>query len=366
MNPKSLIKHISAVAVFAGALLPMVAWANTGAMIEEVEATAANKVLPKIINHVAPVYPESLVHSGAEGVVIVTFTVDEKGRVRDPRVASSPAKALNAHAIKAVSNWKFAAGQKEGKQASFKLKTAIEFKAGSKAAPVEMAMANPTVADSQPAKSQPTYDVGPSAKSKVAPVYPLEMLLAGRSGWAEANFVVDYSGRTMLANAAGASDGPFAKAVIAMIEASEFAPARKDKHPVIAAATERITFAGEEALDPTARRILAELRKETPALLTVHEADERPKAVTQKSPAYPRALRDDGLTGQAEIEFVVDAEGRVHFPRIVSASHEDFGWAAATAVSQWRYQPAMKNGEKVEVRMRVPVLFDARQLAAAE
>jgi outer membrane biosynthesis protein TonB len=56
----------------------------------------------------------------------------------------------------------------------------------------------------------------------------------------------------------------------------------------------------------------------------------------------------------------------VHFPHIVSASHEDFGWAAATAVAQWKFAPPQKNGEKVEVRMKTQVLFDARQLAAAD
>ena len=54
------------------------------------------------------------------------------------------------------------------------------------------------------------------------------------------------------------------------------------------------------------------------------------------------------------------------FPRIISATQEDFGWAAATAVAQWRFQPPTKNGQKVDARMTVPVLFDARKLAAAD
>jgi TonB family protein len=77
-------------------------------------------------------------------------------------------------------------------------------------------------------------------------------------------------------------------------------------------------------------------------------------------------MKTDGLTGQAEIEFIVDRDGRVLFPRIVSASHEDFGWAAATAVSQWRFNPPMRNGQRVEVRMSVPILFDAQKLASSD
>jgi outer membrane biosynthesis protein TonB len=56
----------------------------------------------------------------------------------------------------------------------------------------------------------------------------------------------------------------------------------------------------------------------------------------------------------------------VLFPRIVSASHEDFGWAASVAVAQWRYQPPQKDGRSVEVRMTVPILFTAQQLAEAD
>jgi len=364
MKPTSKIKgYISALAVFTGTVLPMSVWAYSGAMIEEVEASAANRVLPKVLAQTPPVYPISLARSGTEGVVIVMFTVDEAGNVRDAEVASSPARALNPYAVKTVGAWKFSPGLKDGKKATFRLKAAVEFKPESKGDHAEVAMA---AAAPAPAKVQPAYDVAPAPKRKVAPVYPYEMLLAGRAGWAEANFVVDFSGRPMLANTVGASDSPFAKAVIAMVEASEFAPGKRDKHPVISAASEKYTFSVEETLDSTARRILAELRKDTPAIPSVQELDERPKPIVMKAPTYPRALRDDGLTGQAEIEFVVDKEGRVLFPHIISASHEDFGWAAATAVAQWKYSPPQKNGEKVEVRMRVPILFDARQLAAAD
>jgi TonB family protein len=121
----------------------------------------------------------------------------------------------------------------------------------------------------------------------------------------------------------------------------------------------------EESFDADARHVLAQLRKGR-KFPSVNQLDERPKAVTQDSPAYPRALKDDGVTGQAEIEFVIDKDGRVLFPRIVSASHEDFGWAAATAVAQWKFQPPQLNGQKVEAVMRVPILFDAHKLASAD
>lgn len=197
-------------------------------------------------------------------------------------------------------------------------------------------------------------------------VYPYEMLIGGKAGWAEASFVIDYAGRPLFTNPSGASDSDFAKAAVAMVEANVFSPAKKDKRVTMASSSLRFKFDGEASLPADARRVLAELRKTQPAILTLAEIDQRPKAVSQDSPVYPRALKDDGLTGQAEIEFVVTAEGNVVCPRIVSATQADFGWAAAIAVAQWRFQPPTKNGQKVDVRMSVPVLFDARKLAASD
>jgi TonB family protein len=208
--------------------------------------------------------------------------------------------------------------------------------------------------------------VAPPAKRKVIPIYPYDMIVEGKSGWADANFLIDYTGRPLFTVPAGSSDGDFGKAVVAMVEASEFIPNRRDKHPVMTPALEHFRFEGEQSLDPDAKRVLAELRKPSPAICASGDLDERPKAMRQDSPVYPRALKDDGITGQAEIEFIVARDGRVLFPRIVSATHEDFGWAAAVAVGQWRFQPPQRNGQAVETRMRVPVLFDAHKLASSD
>jgi len=204
------------------------------------------------------------------------------------------------------------------------------------------------------------------ARRAINLIYPYEMLLEGKPGWAEASFVIDYAGRPLFTNPSGASDRAFARAAVAMIETNEFTPAKKGRRVTMTPSSLHFAFDGEAALDANARRVLAELRKPQPAICSLAELDQRPKALNQDSPVYPRALKDDGLTGQAEIEFVVSSEGKVLFPRIVSATHEDFGWAAAIAVAQWRFQPPTRNGQKVDVRMSVPVLFDARKLAAAD
>ena len=233
------------------------------------------------------------------------------------------------------------------------------------------ALANSTHAEERaqlPQEAAPAAivpDVLPQAKRRVAPVYPYEMLVAGRSGWAEADFLVDHSGRAQFTNP-HASEREFALAMTAMVEASDFSPARKGKRPVMAPAIERYSFNGEASLDPEARRVLGKIRQSADSFIAASDLSERPVPIKQSTPIYPRGQKCDQQTGQAEIEFIISREGRVLFPRIVSASHEDFGWAAATAISQWRFQPPVKNGEAVDVRVKIPVIFDARQLAESD
>jgi TonB family protein len=73
--------------------------------------------------------------------------------------------------------------------------------------------------------------------------------------------------------------------------------------------------------------------------------------------AYPPLLRDAGVTGMAVVQFVVDEKGRVGEPRVVRASHEQFGPAAVRALEQARFAPATLSGVPVRKRVTQPVSF---------
>jgi TonB family protein len=326
------------------AITPGSLFASTQPLIEEVtpSASASSAILPKLVSQTAAVYPAA--HNNKSGeAVVVGFTVDSDGKVKDPKIISTPSPLLEAPAKKAVLAWSFQPGSRMGKPAEFRLK-----------APVTFSVNNANI------------EQAPAANRKITAVYPYEQLVKGQTGWGEVSFVVDYSGRAILTAPTGASDSAFGKSVTAMLEATQFAPAKKGKRSVMASATSQEMFNPELILDPVSRAVLTELRKEKPSIYSVADLDDRPRAVAQSSAVYPRSLKTDGLTGQAEIEFIVDRNGRVLFPRIVSSSHEDFGWAAATAVAQWKFNPPLRNGQRVDVRMSVPVIFDAQKLASSD
>ena len=195
------------------------------------------------------------------------------------------------------------------------------------------------------------------------PVYPYEALIAARGGWAEISFTVDYTGRAILPSTVAASDAAYASAFQADIEAIEYITPRRNGRPIMSQLKERFDFPAQPVLDAIAREILTDLRRPKPAIYSVADLDKKPEPIRQPKSAYPWILRSDNMSGEAEIEFVIDRNGRPLFPRVVSATQSDFGWAAASAILRWRYQSPIKNGVKVDVRITEKVVFDINKSA---
>jgi TonB family protein len=193
---------------------------------------------------------------------------------------------------------------------------------------------------------------------KLSPVYPLDALLKGRTGWAEVRFMVDYSGRAVMTCVLSASSPAFGHSLLADVEADEFIPPRVNGQPQLTLSGQRFIFEGEGKLEPNEKRVLAELRLPIPTVVSAKDLDKPLTSIRQEPPVYPYALESDGLSGHAEIEFIVDHDGHAIFPRIISSTQEDFGWSAATAIARWRYQPPVKGGQKVDARTTVTVNFD--------
>jgi TonB family protein len=197
-----------------------------------------------------------------------------------------------------------------------------------------------------------------------APVYPYALLIEGREGSAEVQFTVEYSGRAIFASVTKSTAPEFGKALVAEIESNEFIPPRVNGQPKLSQAAYSHAFK-TAALDATAREILAELRKPMPAIAAADTLDKKPAPTRQDPPVYPYSLQSDGISGRAEIEIVIDRTGRVLFPRVVSATNDDIGYAAAAAVARQRYQPPMKGGQAVHARMTVTVSYDKDKMAAS-
>ncbi|TAH36822.1 MAG: energy transducer TonB [Planctomycetota bacterium] len=87
------------------------------------------------------------------------------------------------------------------------------------------------------------------------------------------------------------------------------------------------------------------------------EIDQKPRAVFQATALYPAEMRGKRLEGLVSVIFVVDASGKVTQQRVEKSSHPAFEKPALDAVKQWRFEPAVKAGQRVPCKMRVPIRF---------
>ncbi len=82
---------------------------------------------PRAIVQTAPVYPGEARIQGAEGRVLVGFTVDEAGRVVSAYVITRTDRQFEKAAIRAVSKWRFEPGRRHGRVVRFRMAVPIIF-----------------------------------------------------------------------------------------------------------------------------------------------------------------------------------------------------------------------------------------------
>lgn len=87
------------------------------------------------------------------------------------------------------------------------------------------------------------------------------------------------------------------------------------------------------------------------------EIDQKPRVLFQASPNYPAEMRGKKIEGVVSVVFIVDATGKVTRQRVEKSSHPAFEKPALEAVKQWKFEAAMKGGQRVACNMRVSIRF---------
>jgi protein TonB len=82
---------------------------------------------PVPVRMVPPEYPYELKRNGVTGVVTLTFEVDEKGNVVDPKVQKSTNPGFEQPALEAIVKWKFKPGRKDGVPVKMKIGVPLQF-----------------------------------------------------------------------------------------------------------------------------------------------------------------------------------------------------------------------------------------------
>jgi TonB family protein len=85
--------------------------------------------------------------------------------------------------------------------------------------------------------------------------------------------------------------------------------------------------------------------------------DRPPQAKVQARPTYPVDMIRAGVNGEVQVSFVTDTDGAVRNVKAEKSSRSEFEAAAIEALEKWKFSPGMKGGNKVNVRLSVPIIF---------
>jgi TonB family protein len=82
-----------------------------------------------------------------------------------------------------------------------------------------------------------------------------------------------------------------------------------------------------------------------------------PQVVEHVDAAYPEARLADGVESNVVLFVTVEKDGTVSDAKVAESGGDDFDNAALEAVKRWRFAPAIKEGQPVRARIRVPFHF---------
>jgi TonB family protein len=87
----------------------------------------------------------------------------------------------------------------------------------------------------------------------------------------------------------------------------------------------------------------------------------QPRLLTQVKPVYPAGARALGVQDYVQLQAVIGRDGTIVSlqldPSRVGIGNTDLNKAAVDAVQQWRYTPAMLNGQPIEMATTITVNF---------
>lgn len=85
-----------------------------------------------------------------------------------------------------------------------------------------------------------------------------------------------------------------------------------------------------------------------------------PVAIHRVEPLYPQALVRARMSGVVKLLCVIDREGNVRNPQVISSTFGAFDQSAIEAVQQWRFVPGSLRGRAVDTYFELTVRFATR------
>jgi len=95
-----------------------------------------------------------------------------------------------------------------------------------------------------------------------------------------------------------------------------------------------------------------------PAPPADYQASEDPSYRRQYPPRYPPQALRRGIEGEVLLKVLVSTDGEPLSVEVEKSSrNRDLDRAAMTAVKRWKFNPQIRNGQKVQGYVLVPIVF---------
>lgn len=98
--------------------------------------------------------------------------------------------------------------------------------------------------------------------------------------------------------------------------------------------------------------------EELELIFELSEIDRIPQVIYRVAPVYPYELKNAGVSGSVSLMFICDTKGHVKNIKVRSSSHRAFLEPTIRALRGWRFEPGIKDGIPVNVRMVAPFQFN--------
>jgi len=89
------------------------------------------------------------------------------------------------------------------------------------------------------------------------------------------------------------------------------------------------------------------------------EIDQKPRPIFQAQPVIPSEMRGKKTEGVVTVTFVVDTGGKATHLKVEKSSHPAFEKPALDALKQWKFEPAIRGGQRVNCKSRLSLRFPA-------
>jgi TonB family protein len=313
-----------------------------------------------------PDYPADLLARQISGEVVVDYMVEPDGSVTGLEARASNQPGFVRAALEATRRLKFTPSMQGDLPVRATMRSPMNFYSSTSqfgaTADTQLEVNGFTFRLGEGQSMMDLCDRRPEIWSVPEVVFPRAAALAGKAGEAIVTFDLNERGHAGNIVVVSASAPEFADVLVDALTFGAFKPAMKGGRTVAVPMQWKHVFAlpaDEPAEGEGAEARLIRLLRKGEVISTPKGLDTKIRPLWRIAPIYPETLRAENPApkGTAEIEFIIDREGRVRLPGVVSASHALFGRAAVMAVAQWVFDPPTRGGEPVDVRVRLPLQF---------